>query len=120
VVHVQRGKATYYGGKFHGRRTASGERFDKNAMVAAHPSLPFGTVVRVTNVKNGRSTSVRIVDRGPAKRIQRRGIIIDLSHGAARQLGFVAQGRTPVRLDVLAPEPAGGGSLTRDGRESPG
>lgn len=101
VVHTQKGKASYYGGRFHGRKTASGERFNKYAPMAAHPYWSFGTVVRVTNLKNGRSTEVRVVDRGPAKRAQRKGVIIDLSYGTARKLGFIKQGRTPVRLDVV-------------------
>jgi rare lipoprotein A len=104
---VQKGVATYYAKRFQGRRTASGERLDQGKMVAAHPSLPFGTIVRVTNLRNGRSTDVRVVDRGPAKGPQRRGVIIDLTQTAARELGFKEQGKTPVRLDILgrdAPE----------------
>jgi rare lipoprotein A len=101
VIQVQQGRATYYGHKFQGRRTASGERFDQNELVAAHPSLPFGSVVRVTNLRNGSSTYVRVVDRGPARGARRRGVIIDLSLGAARQIGFAGQGKTPVQLDVL-------------------
>ena len=120
VVHVQRGKATFYGPGFHGRRTASGERFDQNSMVAAHPSLPFGTVVRVTNIRNGVSAEVRIVDRGPARGPQRRGVVIDLSKGAARELGFLKHGRVPVRLDVLRSEPADNEVLLGARRESPG
>ena len=120
VVHVQRGKATFYGPGFHGRRTASGERFDQNSMVAAHPSLPFGTVVRVTNTRNGVSAKVRIVDRGPARGPQRRGVVIDLSKGAARELGFVKHGRVPVRIDVLRTSPADNEVLLGARGESPG
>ena len=101
VVMTQQGRASFYGGKFHGRRTASGARFDQHDLVAAHPYLPFGSVVRVTNLRNGRATYVRVVDRGPAKSAQRRGRIIDLSRGAAQQLGFTAQGTAPVQLAVL-------------------
>jgi rare lipoprotein A len=72
-----------------------------NAMVAAHPTYPFGTIVRVTNLNNGRSVRVRIVDRGPAPGPRAEGVIIDLSQGAAAALDFVREGRTPVRLDVL-------------------
>lgn len=72
-----------------------------NAMVAAHPRYPFGTLVRVTNLANGRSVEVRIVDRGPARQPQAEGVIIDLSRRAAETLGFVQQGRTRVRLEVL-------------------
>ncbi len=97
----QQGKATYYANKFHGRRAANGERFSQNELVAAHPSLPFGSVVRVTNLRNSRTTNVRIIDRGPARGPQRSGVIIDLSRNAAQQLGFIAQGRTPVKLDIV-------------------
>jgi len=101
VVMTQQGRASFYGGKFHGRRTASGTRFNQHELVAAHPYLPFGSVVRVTNLSNGRSAHVRIVDRGPAGSARRQGRIIDLSLGAARQLGFVAQGTAPVQVAVL-------------------
>jgi rare lipoprotein A len=96
-----RGFATYYAKMFDGRLTASGISFDNDAMVAAHPHYPFGTVVRVTNLRNGRSTDVRIVDRGPARRARASGVIIDLSRAAARKLGFITAGRTRVRLDIL-------------------
>jgi rare lipoprotein A len=102
VLETRDGLASYYGKDFHGRTTASGIRFDMNAMVAAHPSYPFGTLLRVTNVANGRSTRVRIVDRGPAPGLQAKGIVIDLSRRAAEVLGFIQQGRTRVRLEVLA------------------
>src|SRR5215204_3794923 len=72
------GLASYYGDEFHGKLTASGVPFDKNAMVAAHPTLPFGTVLRVTNLANGRRVTVRVVDRGPADAIRADGVIIDL------------------------------------------
>jgi rare lipoprotein A len=91
------GLASYYGSKFHGARTASGERFDKHAMTAAHRSLPFGTRVRVTNLANGEQVTVRINDRGPAIKDR----IIDLSQGAAAELGFLKQGITRVRIEVL-------------------
>jgi len=80
---------------------ASGVRFDMNAMVAAHASYPFGTLVRVTNLRNGRAVRVRIQDRGPAPRSHADGVIIDLSRGAAQTLGFIPTGRTRVRLEVL-------------------
>ena len=101
VVMTQQGRASFYGGKFHGKRTASGTRFNQHELVAAHPYLPFGSVVRVTNLRNGRSTYVRVVDRGPAPRARRRGRVIDLSRGAAQQLGFIAQGTAPVQVAVL-------------------
>lgn len=101
VREVREGLASYYGPGFDGKTTASGVPFDMNAMVAAHPSYPFGTVVRVTNLGNGRSVSVRIVDRGPAAAPQADGVIIDLSRGAAERLGFIREGRARVRIEVL-------------------
>ncbi len=91
------GIASYYGKKFHGRPTASGERFDMHALTAAHRTLPFGTRVRVTNLENGTRVVLRINDRGPSSRER----IIDVSYGAARELGFVTQGLTRVRVEVL-------------------
>ncbi|HEX6211450.1 MAG TPA: septal ring lytic transglycosylase RlpA family protein [Methylomirabilota bacterium] len=101
VLEIREGLASYYGRAFHGRTTASGVPFDMNAMVAAHPRYPFGTIVRVTNLRNGRSVRVRILDRGPARGPQAAGVVIDLSYGAARRLGFVRDGRARVRLEVL-------------------
>lgn len=97
VAKTLSGPASWYGGKFHGRRTANGERFDMNEMTAAHRSLPFGTRVRVTNERNGRSVVVRINDRGPF--VDNR--IIDLSRGAAAAVGMVRTGVAPVRVEVL-------------------
>ncbi|MFM7403053.1 MAG: septal ring lytic transglycosylase RlpA family protein [Erythrobacter sp.] len=93
-----RGSASYYAAKFHGRRTASGERFDNAAMTAAHRTLPFGTLVRVTNPANGRSVVVRINDRGPFTR----GRMIDVSRAAAERLGMVARGHATVELARIA------------------
>ena len=101
ILEVRQGLASYYGPGFEGKRTASGIAFDKTAMVAAHPSYPFGTVVRVTNLANKRQAVVRVVDRGPAKGPRAEGVIIDVSSGAAADLGFIRQGRTRVRLEVL-------------------
>jgi peptidoglycan lytic transglycosylase len=101
ILEVRQGLASYYGPGFHGKRTASGIVFDQDAMVAAHPSYPFGTVVRVTNLANKRQVVVRVVDRGPAKGPRAEGVVIDLSSGAASDLGFVRRGRTRVRLEVL-------------------
>lgn len=92
----QKGKASWYGGKFHGRKTASGERYNQWAMTAAHKKLPFGTHVRVTNLNNGRWCIVRINDRGPFVW----GRVIDLSAAAAKQIGVYSAGIAPVRLDV--------------------
>ncbi len=91
------GVASWYGATFHGRTTASGEPFDMNALTAAHPSLPFGTMVRVTNLANGRSVVVRINDRGPYKKRR----IIDVSRHAAEQLGFRRAGLAKVRVEVI-------------------
>ena len=101
VLEVREGLASYYGRGFDGRTTASGVRFDMNAMVAAHPSYPFGTVVRVTNLANQRAVEVRILDRGPAQAPRAAGVVIGLSYGAAQALGFIQAGRTRVRLEVL-------------------
>jgi rare lipoprotein A len=101
ILEVREGLASYYGPGFDGKVTASGTRFDMKAMVAAHPSYPFGTVLRVTNVKNGRAVEVRVVDRGPARGPRADGVIIDLSYGAAGILNFVRAGRTRVRVEVL-------------------
>jgi len=95
---VQTGTASFYGRGHHGKLTASGERFDMNAMTAAHPSLPFGTRVRVTNLRTGKTVVVRINDRGP----HARGRIIDLSKAAARKLGFVGPGVAQVRIEVVS------------------
>lgn len=92
-----RGMASWYGPGFHGRRTANGERFNQNALTAAHRSLPFGTRVRVTNTRTGRSVVVRITDRGPFTR----GRVIDLSAAAARIVGVMQSGVAPVTLEIL-------------------
>lgn len=91
------GIASYYAAKFHGRRTASGEIFNTNAMTAAHLTLPFGTKLKVTNLKNGQSVVVRVNDRGPHVR----GRIIDLSVAAAKKIGLVHAGTTRVKLEVF-------------------
>ena len=101
LPRVQEGLASFYGGEFHGRKTASGERFDKNALTAAHPSYPGGTVLKVTNVENSRSVRVRVIDRGPARPARREGVIIDLSRAAARRLAFTDDGRARVRVEVV-------------------
>jgi len=92
-----RGMASWYGTKFEGRRTASGERYDMRKLTAAHPTLPFGTLVQVTNVENGRQVVVRINDRGPFGRRR----VIDLSYAAARELRMVGPGTAQVELAVV-------------------
>lgn len=91
------GKASWYGPGFHGRLTANGERYNQNAMTAAHKHLRFGTRVRVTNLNNGRSVVVRINDRGPFVK----GRVIDLSAAAARSLNMMHSGVVPVTVKIL-------------------
>jgi rare lipoprotein A len=94
---AQHGRASFYGAEFVGRRTASGERYDADALTAAHRTLPFGTRVRVTNLQNGRSVEVVINDRGP----HRKGRVIDLSRRAAEALDMVSAGTVRVVVEVL-------------------
>ena len=94
---VINGQASWYGPGFYGNRTASGEVFRPGTFTAAHRTLPFGTRVRVTNLWNGRSTVVRINDRGPFHGNR----VIDLAHGAASELGLTSSGIAQVRLEVL-------------------
>lgn len=102
VLEAATGGATYYADKFEGRRTASGIPFRQNQMVAAHRSFPFGTLLRVTNLRNDRSVNVRVVDRGPFGSTAHRGrTMIDLSRRAANELDFVSAGRAQVRIEVL-------------------
>lgn len=91
---IEKGTASWYGPRFHGRRTANGERFDMNELTAAHPSLPFGTLLEVRNTRNGKSVMVRVNDRGPFSKSR----IIDVSFAAARELGLVLSGTAPVQL----------------------
>jgi rare lipoprotein A len=93
----QSGVGSYYGPKFHGKKTASGEKFNQNAMTAAHKTLPFGTRLKVTNLSNKRSVVVRVNDRGPFIR----GRIVDVSTIAARQLGLVGRGVARVRIQKI-------------------
>lgn len=93
----QTGMASWYGPKFHSKTTASGEKFDMRRLTAAHRTLPFNTIVRVENLKNGRKVDVRINDRGPFIE----GRIIDLSRKAAEKLGMIRDGVARVRIEVL-------------------
>ncbi|MCW0197249.1 septal ring lytic transglycosylase RlpA family protein [Sphingopyxis sp.] len=97
ATEIDGGMASYYGDELAGNRTASGERFDPDELTAAHRSLPFGSLVRVTNVANGDSVVVRINDRGPFSR----GRVIDISHAAARQIGMHRSGTARVKLALL-------------------
>ncbi len=91
------GKASYYADRYHGRTTANGEKLDNNALTAAHPSLPFGTMVRVTNPKNGKSVDVRITDRGPYSKSR----LIDLTKAAAKAIGMIRAGVARVEVEIL-------------------
>lgn len=94
------GIASWYGPGFHGRQTANGERYDQNDLTAAHPTLPMPSLVRVTNLENGRSVDLRVNDRGPFSKSR----IIDVSHRAAQLLGFHRQGTAKVRVKILRDE----------------
>ena len=96
-AHNEEGVASWYGKRFHGRKTASGERYDMYAMTAAHPTLPIPSYVRVTSLANGNSVVVRINDRGPFHKKR----IIDLSYAAATKLGYIGNGSTRVRVQSL-------------------
>lgn len=102
--HLEVGYASYYHDRFHGRKTASGETYDRNALTTQHAHLPFGTMIRVTNLQNHRSIHVKVNDRGGhvGKRI------LDLSHRAAKELGFVSKGLAMVKVEVVSsPESPG-------------
>ena len=94
---TETGEASWYGPGFHGKKTASGERYNQNAFTAAHKTLPFGTRLRVTNLSNGLSTTVVVNDRGPFKK----GRIIDLSNAAAKQINMIGTGTTRVRIKSI-------------------
>ena len=97
VGHVFYGKASYYGPKYHGKKTASGEIFNQYALTAAHKTLPFGTRCRVTNQKNGKQVVVRINDRGPFVE----GRVLDLSYGAAKAVDAIGDGVFDVKVEIL-------------------
>jgi rare lipoprotein A len=113
AFEAEEGLASWYGGKFQGRRTASGELFDTFRLTAAHRTLPFGTLVLVTNLENGKSTTVRINDRGPFVP----GRIIDLSMVAATAIGLSGRGVAPVRIE---PVPRAGSAPVQAGTPAPG
>jgi rare lipoprotein A len=94
---TQVGKASWYGRRFQGHRTASGEAFDLNMLTCAHRTLPIGTLLRVTNLTNRRAIMVRVNDRGPVPA----GLVVDLSYAAARSLGFNGRGTARVRLEKV-------------------
>ncbi len=98
-AQVEEGKASYYSKKWTGRRTASGEPLHHDSMTCAHKTMPFGTLLKVKNVSNGKEVIVRVNDRGP----YRKGRIVDLSWGAAKEIGMLAAGITAVELEVYEP-----------------
>lgn len=97
IVQTLAGTASWYGGRFHGRRTASGETYNQNALTAAHRTLPFGTEVVVTNETTGQSVVVRINDRGPFHGNR----VIDLSRQAAQHIGMIGSGTARVKLEII-------------------
>jgi rare lipoprotein A len=97
VGETQTGLAAYYSSRLNGRRTASGERYDQDAMTTTHQTLPFGTRVKVTNTRSNKSVVLRVNDRGPTQQ----GRIVDVSRRAARSLGFVRQGLVDAKLEVV-------------------
>jgi len=101
--HSEEGMASWYGRRFHGKKTASGEPYDMYAMTAAHPTLPIPSYARVTSLKNGRSVVVRINDRGPFHSNR----VIDLSYTAAHKLGYLGQGSARVRVESVDPADSG-------------
>lgn len=104
------GNATYYGNRWHGRRTSSGEPYNKDSMTCAHRTLPFGTLLRVTNPRNGKAVVVRVTDRGPF----RKGAIVDLSMAAAKELDIIRQGVAPVEAVAVVNQPVGPQYKTRE------
>ena len=104
-IYTEEGNASWYGAPFHGRKASNGEIYDMNKLTAAHRTLPFDSIVRVTNLNNGKSTTVRITDRGPF--VDNR--IIDLSRAAAQEIESIGPGVVAVRIEVLSgPDPAAG------------
>lgn len=100
ALAIETGVASYYSDKFQGRKTASGDRYDRNKLTAAHRTLPIGSQIEVTNLKNQNSVIVTINDRGPYSSHRK----LDLSYAAAKELGLVAMGTAPVSFDVVSPE----------------
>lgn len=103
AAFTQTGNASWYGGRFHGRKTSGGERYDMNAFTAAHKTLPIPSYVRVTNTRNGKSVVVRINDRGPFHGNR----VMDLSKAAAKELGFIHTGTANVKVEQILPNGKG-------------
>ena len=98
--NISTGVVSWYGGKFHGRKTASGEKYDKHELTAAHKSLPFGTKVKVTNIRNGKSVVVEINDRGPYAKSR----VLDLSQAAFSEIGHTNTGVMQVEYEIMKSE----------------
>ncbi len=107
---TESGMASWYGPNFHGKTTANGERYDQNELTAAHKTLPFNSVVRVTNLDNGKQVTVRINDRGPYAR----GRVIDLSRAAASEVDMIGPGVARVRIEVLKTDRPMTGDISRE------
>jgi rare lipoprotein A len=107
-IYVEQGVASWYGVPFNGRRAANGEIFDMNTLVAAHRTLPFGSILRVTNLNNGRDVEVRVIDRGPFVGDR----ILDLARAAAVSLDMIGTGTAPVRIELLSGSSPIGGEFT--------
>jgi rare lipoprotein A len=110
VFSAEFGIASWYGGKFHGRKTSSGEIYDMNRLTAAHKSIPFGTIVLVTNLENDKSVRVKVNDRGPFVS----GRIIDLSKAAAIEIGLIKTGVARVKIEILEESTASDNQATYD------
>ena len=107
-IYVEQGTASWYGVPFNGRRAANGETFDMNTLVAAHRTLPFGSILRVTNLNNGREVEVRVIDRGPFVGDR----ILDLARAAAVSLDMIGTGTAPVRIELLSGPSLASGEFT--------
>lgn len=108
------GVASYYGHRFHGRRTSDGSRYHRDSLTCAHRTLPFGTLVRVRNVNNGREVVVKVTDRGPF----RRGGIVDLSYAAAKEIDMLSSGVVRVEVEPLAGQALNSGTLEKGGKSN--
>ncbi len=114
-VIEQKGEASFYGKDFHGKKTASGEKFNQNEDTAAHPTLPLGSKAKVTNLENGKSVNVKINDRGPYAK----GRDIDLSKKAAKDIGLDKEGAAPVKIEAKIPSTKAGKQIDKKSKGLP-
>lgn len=114
-AQTQTGIASYYGNQFHGRRTSSGEIYHRDSLTCAHRTLPFGTLLKVRNTKNGREVVVKVTDRGPF----RRGGVVDLSMAAAKEIGMVSSGIVRVEVEQVKSRKASDGDVAESKFELP-